>query len=86
MTAIKMEQSHVGWGLWLKWVVASSIGWTASFILSISVIGAVVQALWGDPDTVLAEGTLAFHTALTCFSPSVASATAAPNGWCCVVS
>lgn len=65
MTAIKIEQGYAAWGLWLKWVVASSSGWTASFILSISAIGAVVQALWGDPDTVLAEGTLAFHTALT---------------------
>jgi hypothetical protein len=65
MTTVSVEQSYAGWGFWLKWIVAGSIGWTASFILSISAIGAVVQALWGDPDTILAEGTLAFHTALT---------------------
>lgn len=62
---LSVERTDTGWFFWLKWVLGSTIGWIVVFALSFVAIGAVVEALWGNPETAFGEDSLAFAAVLT---------------------
>jgi hypothetical protein len=57
------ERADIGRFFWLKWTLGSTISWVIVFVLSFLAIGTVIEALWGDPETMLSD--LAFSAALT---------------------
>lgn len=66
MTAdLSVERRDAGRFFWLKWVLGSTLGWIVVFVLSFVTIGAVVEALWGNPETAFGEDSLAFAAVLT---------------------
>ena len=64
-TATSVEHASAGWVFWLKWVLGSTGGWLVVFMLSFSTIGIVVEMFWGDPETVLGDGSLGYAAGLT---------------------
>ena len=64
-TGTSVEHAGAGWVFWLKWVLGSTVGWLVVFMLSFLTIGIVVETFWGDPETVLSDGSLGFAAGLT---------------------
>ena len=64
-TGTRVEHAGAGWVFWLKWVLGSTVVWLVVFMLSFLTIGIVVETFWGDPETVLREGSLGFAAGLT---------------------
>jgi hypothetical protein len=44
---MKDKRSQAGWGFWLGWVVASTVGWFVGFILSFVLGSIIVEGVYG---------------------------------------